>query len=266
MQVGPRREPDRFGRLDGRVAVVTGAGSGIGRAITIELVAAGAHVLATSRSEASAAETAALAARGEDDACDAIGMDVTSEAERRRLADRLLSGPGRVDVLVTNAGVDLDHEPAVEDLGDDEWDRVLETNLSSVFRLVRDLLPMMGAGASIVTIGSATSLIGRAYAAAYVASKGGLLQLTRALAVELAPRGVRANCVCPGNIDTPLTDRFAAAADDPAAALAAYAAEAPMGRLGSAEEVARCVRFLASDASSFVTGSALVVDGGMTVS
>jgi NAD(P)-dependent dehydrogenase (short-subunit alcohol dehydrogenase family) len=135
-----------------------------------------------------------------------------------------------------------------------------------VFRLVRDLLPMMGAGASIVTIGSATSLIGRAYAAAYVASKGGLLQLTRALAVELAPRGVRANCVCPGNIDTPLTDRFAAAAEDPAAAVAVYAAEAPMGRLGSAEEVARCVRFLASDASSFVTGSALVVDGGMTVS
>ena len=135
-------------------------------------------------------------------------------------------------MLVTNAGLDLDHEPAVDDLGDDEWDRVLETNLSSVFRLVRDLLPMMGPGASIVTIGSATSLIGRAYAAAYVASKGGLLQLTRALAVELAPRGVRANCVCPGNIDTPLTDRFAAAAVDPAAALAAYAAEAPMGRLG----------------------------------
>src|SRR5262249_23254641 len=104
-----------------------------------------------------------------------------------------------------------------------------------------------------------------AYAAAYVASKGGLLQLTRALAVELAPRGVRANCVCPGNIATPLTDRFAAATADPAAALAAYADEAPMRRLGTAEEVASCVRFLASDAASFVTGSALVVDGGMTV-
>src|SRR4029079_14748721 len=129
-------------------------GSGIGRAITIELVAAGAHVVATSRSEASAAETAALAARKEDDACDPVGMDVTSEAERQRLADRLLSGPGRVDVLVTNAGIDLDHEPAVDDLGDDEWDRVLETNLSSVFRLVRALLSTIEAGATVVTLSS----------------------------------------------------------------------------------------------------------------
>ena len=261
-----RRQPDRFGRLDGRVAVVTGAGSGIGRAIAIELAAAGAQVLATSRTEQSAARTSALAAGSGDEACEAVGMDVTSGAERRRLADRLMAGRGRVDVLVTNAGIDLDHEPALAALTDTEWDRVLETNLSSVFRLVRDLLPMMGPGASIVTIGSATSLIGRAYAAAYVASKGGLLQLTRALAVELAPHGVRANCVCPGNIDTPLTDRFAAAAADPAAALAAYAEEAPMRRLGTAEEVAHCVRFLASDAASFVTGAALAVDGGMTAS
>jgi NAD(P)-dependent dehydrogenase (short-subunit alcohol dehydrogenase family) len=262
----PRSGPDRFGRLDQRVAVVTGAGSGIGRAVAVELAAAGAQVLVTSRTHEPALETAALAGRAGGDACEALAVDVTNQAERRLLADHLRAGPGRVDVLVANAGIDLDREPGVEELSDGEWDTVLETNLSSVFRLVRDLLPMMRAGASIVTVGSATSLIGRAYAAAYVASKGGLLQLTRALAVELAPRGVRANCVCPGNIDTPLTTRFASAAEDPAAALAAYAGEAPMGRLGTAAEVARCVRFLASDSASFVTGAALVADGGMTVS
>ena len=262
MQVTPDRETDRFGRLDGRVAVVTGAGSGIGRAVAVELAAAGAQVWATSRNEDTARETAALVTDGQ--SCEPLGMDVTSEPQRRRLADRLTAGPGRVDVLVMNAGIDLDHEPALEALTDDEWDRVIETNLSSVFRLVRDLLPMMGAGTSLVTIGSANSLIARPNAAAYVASKGGLLQLTRALAVELAPRGIRANCVCPGNIDTPLTDRFLDAADDRAAALASYAEEAPLRRLGTAGEVAGCVRFLASDAASFVTGSALVVDGGMT--
>jgi len=253
--------PDTFARLDGRVAVITGAGNGIGRAIAVELAAAGARVMVTSRSEQSARETAALAG-----GADAIAVDVASRPQRRQLADRLASDGGRVDVLVANAGIDLEHEPTVGELTDEEWDRVLEVNLSSVFRLVRDLLPMMGAGTSIVTIGSATSLVGRANAAAYVASKGGLLQLTRALAVELAPRGIRANCVCPGNIDTPLTDRFVDAASDPEATRVAYAGESPMGRLGTAQEVAGCVRFLASDAASFVTGAALVVDGGMTVS
>jgi NAD(P)-dependent dehydrogenase (short-subunit alcohol dehydrogenase family) len=266
VDVEARREPDRFGRLDRRVAVVTGAGSGIGRAVAVELAAAGAQMMVTSRTERSARETAEVATAAGGDPCDAIELDVASASQRLRLVERLRGGSGRVDVLVANAGIDLDHEPSVEDLSDEEWDRVLEVNLSSVFRLVRDLLPMMGAGASIVTIGSATSLVGRANAAAYVASKGGLLQLTRALAVELAPRGVRANCVCPGNIDTPLTDRFVEAAEDPEAVRAAYAGDAPMGRLGTAREVAGCVRFLASDAASFVTGAALVIDGGMTVS
>jgi NAD(P)-dependent dehydrogenase (short-subunit alcohol dehydrogenase family) len=165
---------------------------------------------------------------------------------------------------VANAGMDLSHEPGIEELTDDEWDTVLETNLSSVFRLVRSVLPMMHAGAAIVTIGSAASLVARANAAAYVAAKGGLLQLTRALAVDLAGRGVRANCLCPGNIDTPLTERFLAASRDPAALRDDYARDALLGRLGTPAEIAQCVRFLASDASSFVTGSALVADGGMT--
>lgn len=258
-----RGEPavDRFARLDGRVVVVTGSGSGIGRAVSVELAGAGAHVVATSRTEASARETARLCG----ERCDGVRLDVTDADERRGLADRLGATHGRLDVLVANAGVDLSHEPSVSELTDEEWDTVLEINLSSVFRLVRTVLPLMRPGASIVTIGSAASLVARARAAAYVASKGGLLQLTRALAVDLAPQGIRANCVCPGNIETPLTDSFLAAAPDPAALRAAYAGDAPMNRLGTPAEVAACVRFLASSDAAFVTGAVLAVDGGMTV-
>ena len=257
-----RVEPvgEGFAALDGRVAVVTGAGSGIGRAVAVALTAGGATVVATSRTEAAARETALMCGGG----CEGLGFDVTDAAARRSLTAHLGVAHGRVDVLVANAGVDLSHEPGLADLTDEEWDAVVETNLSSVFRLVRALLPLLPAGSSIVTIGSAVSLVARAGAAAYVASKGGLRQLTRALAVELAPAGVRANCVCPGNIDTPLTDRFVAAAGDPAAARAAYALDAPMRRLGTPAEVAACVRFLASADAAFVTGAVLAVDGGMT--
>jgi 3-oxoacyl-[acyl-carrier protein] reductase len=251
---------DGFARLDGKVAVVTGAGSGIGRAIAITLAAAGATVTATSRTEGSAQETARLCGG----TSKWIGFDVTDAAARSALTTRLRETHGRVDVVVANAGVDLSHEPRLAELADEEWDTVIETNLSSVFRLVRSLLPLLPTGGSIVTIGSAVSLVARAGAAAYVASKGGLMQLTRALAVELAPAGIRANCVCPGNIDTPLTDRFVAAAADPAGARAAYARDAPMNRLGTPQEVAACVRFLASADAGFVTGAVLAVDGGMT--
>jgi NAD(P)-dependent dehydrogenase (short-subunit alcohol dehydrogenase family) len=255
---GPPR--DGFARLDGRVAVVTGAGSGIGRAVAVGLAAAGATVVATSRTEASARETARMCGG----AAEGVGFDVTDATSRRGLTTRLSETHGRVDALVANAGIDLSHEPSLTDLTDSEWDAVLETNLSSVFRLVRSLFPLLSPDSSIVTIGSAVSLVARAGAVAYVASKGGLMQLTRALAVELAPAGVRANCVCPGNIDTPLTDRFVAAADDPVGARVAYAGDAPMNRLGTPQEVAACVRFLASVDAAFVTGAVLAVDGGMT--
>jgi NAD(P)-dependent dehydrogenase (short-subunit alcohol dehydrogenase family) len=259
------RAGDRFGRLDGDVALVTGAGSGVGRAVAVELAAAGALLIVTSRSEASARTTAGMVDQAGKLPCEVMAVDVTSGEARRRLADHIGSVHGRLDILVANAGVDLSHEPSIDALTDDEWDHVLETNLSSVFRLLRCVLPMMQAGASIITIGSANSLVARANAAAYVASKGGLLQFTRALAVDLAARGIRANCVCPGNISTPLTESFLAASETPATLRAQYAASAPMNRLGTAEEVATCVRFLASREASFVTGATLAVDGGLTV-
>jgi len=245
--------------LTGKRVVVTGGTSGIGEATSRRFLDEGASVVALAVGEEEIA-TAAERIPG----IEALRCDVADAAAVAAAFERIDELLGGVDVLVANAGVDLSHEPGVAELTDAEWDRVLETNLSSVFRLVRAVLPLMKPGASIVTIGSANSLVARAGAAAYVASKGGLLQLTRALAVDLAQSGVRANCVCPGNISTPLTDSFVAAADDPDRLRAAYAEVAPMNRLGTPAEVAACVRFLVSAEASFVTGTMLVVDGGLT--
>ena len=137
----------------------------------------------------------------------------------------------------------------------------MDINVSGLFRVTRAVVPVMRRGGSIVTIGSINSLVAWPNNVAYTTSKGAALLFTRALALDVVGRGIRANCVCPGLIDTPLTDGFLEASEDPQALLAEYAAVAPMGRLGTAAEVANCVAFLASDEASFVTGSALVVDG-----
>jgi dihydroanticapsin dehydrogenase len=158
----------------------------------------------------------------------------------------------------------LPHAPTVVETTDDEWDRVLAVNMTGIFAVCRDAIPGLRDGGSIVNMASMNSLVAYENSAPYSASKGALLQFTRALALELAPRRIRVNCVCPGIIDTPLTNSFLELADDPDALRAEYEAVAPLGRLGTAREVANCVVFLAGDESTFVTGSALVVDGGTT--
>jgi NAD(P)-dependent dehydrogenase (short-subunit alcohol dehydrogenase family) len=167
-------------------------------------------------------------------------------------------------VLSNNGGIDLPHAPTVVETTDDEWDRVLAVNMTGIFAVCRDAIPGLRDGGSIVNMASMNSLVAYENSAPYSASKGALLQFTRALALELAPRRIRVNCVCPGIIDTPLTNSFLELADDPDALRAEYEAVAPLGRLGTAREVANCVVFLAGDESTFVTGSALVVDGGTT--
>jgi NAD(P)-dependent dehydrogenase (short-subunit alcohol dehydrogenase family) len=252
------------GRLRGKVAVVTGAGSGIGRAVALRFAEEGASVVVASRDPGHVAETC----EGVRLLCAEEPLGLVFDLEEPDAPDRALAqvidAYGRVDVLSNNAGIDLVGEPPVVEVSDDHWERTWRVNVTGTFRMCRAAIPAMPEGSSIVNMGSMNSLVGRPNAAAYVASKGAVLQFTRALALELAPRSIRANCVCPGVIDTPLLETFIACADDPEALRAACRAAAPLARTGTPREVANCVLFLASEESSFVTGAALVVDGGTT--
>lgn len=249
-------------RLAHTVAVVTGAGVGIGRAVVERLAEEGAHVVATSRSAGNVDDTVARV-RAAGGSAEAVVLDVSDRAAIERVVAGLVERHGSIGVLVANAGIELPHGPSVEDTTDDDWDRVFEVNVGGVFRVVRAVLPSMADGGSVITVGSINSIIAWPNDAAYTASKGAVLQFTRALALEAAPRGIRANCVCPGVIDTPLIRSFLDGPD--AGRLAAdYAAISPLGRMGTPREVADAVLFLASDESTFVTGSALLVDGGTT--
>jgi NAD(P)-dependent dehydrogenase (short-subunit alcohol dehydrogenase family) len=241
----------------GKVALVTGAGTGIGRAVAVRLAEEGAEVVVTSRTAAHVEETCRLGG-----VADGRVLDVTDPGDVSRVVAEVVERYGRIDVLSNNAGIDVVRGPILEETTDAEWDGVLDVNVTGTFRLCRAALPHMPSGGSIVNMASINSFVAWPANAAYTASKGALLQLTRALALDAAPRGVRANCVCPGLVDTPLTDSFLAAAEDAAVLRAEYEAVAPLGRMADPREIAQCVLFLASDEASFVTGAALVADGG----
>jgi NAD(P)-dependent dehydrogenase (short-subunit alcohol dehydrogenase family) len=253
------------GRVAGKIALVTGAGSGIGRAVATRFAEEGAEVVVTSRTREHVDETCDLVRDVEGATPLGLVLDlrdrVSIEAGVRAVKERF----GRIDVLSSNAGVDDPDEPAVADTSDEIWEETLAVNVTGVFQLFRAAVPVIADGGSIVTVGSANSLVPRPNAAAYCTSKAAVLMLTRALALELAPRRIRANCVCPGVVDTPMTDLFLSRADDPASLRVEYAKSNPLQRLGDAREIANCVLFLASDEASFVTGAAFVADGGALV-
>ncbi len=255
--------PGRAGRVASKIAFVTGGGAGIGRASAIRLAEEGATVIVTSRTLANAEATCRAIADHGGVPTDPIALDVADRRQVDEVVRNVVDAHGRIDVVVANAGVELPHAPSVEETTDQDWERVFRTNVAGVFHVCRAVLPAMPEGGSIVTLGSINSFSAWPNAAAYTATKGAVLQFTRALALETASRRIRANCVCPGVIDTPLTRSFLTG-DDADDLEAEYHATAPLGRMGTAEEVANCVLFLASDEASYVTGSALLVDGGTT--
>ena len=237
-----------FASLDGKTALVTGASRGIGRAIAEELAGAGATVVVSYRSGAAEAEEVATAVGGR-----AVQADV-SDAES---AARLVEEAGDIDVLVNNAG--LTRDGLILRMPDEDWRDVIETNLSGTFYTCRAAARgmMRRRGGAIVNVSSIVGLHGNPGQTNYSASKAGIIGFTKALARELAPRGVRANVVAPGYVETRLTEVIAAEMKE------LMLANTPLGRFGKPKDVAGAVRFLCSDDAAFITGEVLLVDGGL---
>lgn len=239
-------------RFDGQTVVITGAGSGIGFEMARQFLAEGARVYALDLDPGAAPEGS-----------EAVAVDVTQEASVSGAISRAIDDTGRLDVLCNNAGASSTTDPVSCTLED--WEHTFAVNCRGVFLGTKYALPKMlaqGRGA-IVNTASVAGLVGLKDRAAYCASKGAVIAFTRQVAIQYAGTGVRCNSVCPGTVDSPWVGRLLAKAEDPAQARAALIARQPLGRLAEPAEVARAALYLASDDAAFITGSELVIDGGL---
>ncbi|MGA2664269.1 MAG: SDR family oxidoreductase [Nitrososphaerales archaeon] len=249
-------------KLDGRVSIVTGGNSGIGRATALLFAREGSKVVVAGRNSTRGKEVvkAIEEARGE---AIFVETDVSKSADVKALVKKTIGRFGRIDVLFNNAA--LSPVGTILDTSEKEWSEVIGTNLTGTFLCTKYVLPHMIERKSgvIINTGSINSVMAMKKEAAYDASKGGVLLLTRAVALDFAEFNIRANCICPGAIDTPMLKAILAQTPDPAAAEVELAKKHALGRIGSPDEVAKMALFLASDDSSFVTGAIMPVDGGM---
>jgi len=244
-----------------KVALVTGAGSGIGRSSSLALLEAGYRVVLVGRREDALQETVAQAGEAGSRMLP-LPADVTNSDSVRSVFEKTVESFGRLDVLFNNAGVY--YPKTVPDCSEREWDLTIDTSLKGAFLMSKYALPSMierGSGV-IIHCSSGWGIQGGGQAAAYCAAKGGLVVMTKAMAIDHGPQGIRVNCICPGDVDTPMLLDDAKQRGMSWESYVKEASDRPMGRIGTAEEIARAVLFLSTDASSFMTGTALVVDGG----
>jgi NAD(P)-dependent dehydrogenase (short-subunit alcohol dehydrogenase family) len=249
------------GALDGRRALITGGASGIGRATALLFAREGAAVAVADVNEAGGGAVVQEIMKGGGQAV-FVRCDVTQAADCRQAVERAVAAFGGLDILFNNAGII--RRTTILDITEEEWDRVMAVNVKSIYLLSRYALPVMaaGGGGAIVNTASGWGLVGGRNAVSYCASKGAVVNMTRAMALDHGSQNVRVNCICPGDTDTGMLREEARQLGAAEATFLAEAADRPLGRVGTPDEIAQAVLYLASDASSFVTGTALVVDGG----
>jgi len=250
-------------RLAGKIALITGGGTGMGRACALRFAQEGARVALAGR-RLEPLESAATEIRAAGGEALAVACDVTRAEDAARAVRETAARFGGLHVLVNNAG--MLHVSSVESISEDDWDRVLDVNLKGPFLMSRAALPELrkAGGGAIVNIGSILGLVAMKERAAYCASKGGVMLLTKAMALDYAHENIRVNCICPAIVETDLVKELFTRAPDPEAARRARLATIPLGRMGQPEDAAHLAVYLASEESAWVTGAAIPLDGGLT--